>query len=106
MREKEGQKMDQRIDCTPFPLHWKDERMSLKVDITFEPPFSDHSKLMGEASVILAREDVSESFSKIEYEISLVFHKLKWFEEHEGFEVTKDDLEKVCAEVAKKIWNE
>ena len=84
--------------------------MSLKVDITLEPPFSDHSKLLGEASVILAREDTSKSVFKSifnsEYTIKLVYSKLKWFEEHEGFEVTKDDLEKACIEVVKEVWNE
>lgn len=100
---------DKRIDGIPFVLWHDDEKMSIKVEITLEPQFSDHSKLMGEASVILEKEYINHKiFFDCKYQLKLVFKKIKWFEQHEGFEneVTDEFLIDVCDEIAQKMWDE
>lgn len=98
--------MEEKIKCIPFALNWTEERMSLKVDIMCEVAYSDHIRLMGEASVVIAKEMTGEHVFSEEYITKLIYSKLEWFESHEGFEVTKNDLEKICTEIAEKIWDE
>lgn len=98
--------MDNSINCVPFPLNWTNDRMSLKVDIILQNPISKHAKIIGEASVVLVREDVSDNLLKTDYVIDLIYTKISWFEYLEEFDVTDEDLLRECEDVAGTIWDE
>lgn len=98
--------MDKLINCVPFALNWTEGTMSLKVDIMLKNPILKHERIIGKASVVLSREDVSETLFGSKYEISLIYRKISWFEKHEGVDVTTDDLLAECKEVADLIWDE
>lgn len=98
--------MSSGLRCMPFPLYWKEERMSLAVKILRNVGFSDHEKEIGVARVILARNDKAKFPLATNYVTELLDKDIMWYEDHEGFEVKDEDLLKACEEVAEKIWDE
>lgn len=98
--------MTDNLKLVPFPLNWTEERMSLKVDIILQNPILKHAKIIGEASVVLVREDVSDDLLKTDYVIDLIYTKISCFEYLEEFDVTDEDLLRECEAVVGTIWDE
>lgn len=92
--------------CMPFPLYWKEEKMSLVVKIIRNVGFSDHEKEIGVARVLLVKRDKSKLPFITDYVTELLDKDIVWYEDHEGFEVTDEDLLEACKKVAEKIWDE